>query len=262
MNSLSQTFRFSASLVAGACLLSAGILSGCQSADTCCGSCEPASSSSFAAGPGGQLVSVHRTAGYAECPPDESCDRGEDIPGRSISAPPGTYVLGWNDAMTATVAKHQFVVERAEWFSGGDQLGSDGQRHLRQLAERLPMTVERVIVEAEPLRFEDREQTYEDAQQTTKELNEQRRNQIVAGLTKLGVTDVESRVFIEPLDRIGVRGIEARRVFLRGIGGGRGGQGGGGGLGGGGQGGGGGGFGGGGGGGFGGGFGGGGGGLF
>lgn len=257
MNSLSQKSRFSASVVAGACLFSAGLLSGCQSADTCCGSSEPVSSSSFAGGPGGQLVSVHRTAGYAECPPDESCDRGEDIPGRGIPAPPGTYVSGWSDAMTATAAKHQFVVERAEWFSGGDQLGPDGQRHLRQLAERLPMTVERVIVEAEPLRFEDREQTYEDAQQTTKELNEQRRNQIVAGLTKLGVANAESRVFVEPLDRVGVRGIEAPRVFLQGISGGsRGGRGGGG------QGGGGGGFGGGGGGGFGGGFGGGGGGLF
>lgn len=259
MNSMSVNSRFSASLVAGACLLSVGLLSGCRSADTCCGSSEPVSSSSFAGGPGGQLVSVHRTAGYAECPPDESCDRGEDIPGRAIPAPPGTYVSGWNDAMTATAARHEFVVERSEWFSGGDRLGPDGQRHLRQLAERLPMTVERVIVEAEPLRFEDREQSYEDAQQTTKELNEQRRSRIVAGLTELGVADAESRVFVEPLDRVGVRGIEAPRVFLQGIsGGGRGGRGGGGGgLGGGGQGGGGGGSGGGGGG-----FGGGGGGLF
>ena len=228
MNSLSQTFRFSASLVAGACLLSAGILSGCQSADTCCGSSEPVSSSSFAGGPGGQLVSVHRTAGYAECPPDESCDRGEDIPGRAISALPGTYVSGWSDAMTATAAKHQFVVERAEWFSGGDQLGPDGQKHLRQLAERLPMNVARVTVEAEPLRFEDREQSYEDAQQTTKELNEQRRSRIVVGLTELGVADADSRVVVELLDRVGVRGIEAPRVFLQGTsGGGRLGRGGG-----------------------------------
>lgn len=244
MNSLSRNSRFSASLVAGACLLSAGLLSGCQSADTCCSSCEPASTSSFAAGPGGQLVSVHRTAGYAECLPDESCDRGEDIPGRAIPAPPGTYVSGWNNAMKSTAAQHEFVIERAEWFSGKDQLGPDGQRHLRQLAERLPMNVERVIVEAEPLRFDDREQTYEDAQQTTAELNEQRRSHIVAGLAKLGVADAESRVFVEPLDRVGVRGIEAPQVFLQGIsGGGRGGRGGGGGgFGGGGQGGGGGGF--------------------
>lgn len=230
MKSLSRNSQASAFRVAGACLLLAGLLSGCRSADTCCDSTEPVSSSSFVGGSGGQLVSVHRTAGYAECPPDESCDRGEDIPARAIPAPPGTYVSGWNDAMKATAAQHEFVIERAEWFSGGDRLGPNGQRHLRQLAAVLPQNSEQVIIEAEPLRFADREQTYDDAQQTTVELNEMRRSVVVAGLTELGVADAESRVVVEPLDRVGVRGIEAPRVFLQGIsgGGGRGGRGGGG----------------------------------
>jgi hypothetical protein len=230
MNSLASRRIASTGLaLISLCTLTISFACGCRTTDTC-GSCEPASTASFSAAPGGQLVSVHRSAGYAECPPDESCDRGEDIPARSIPAPPGTYVSGWNDAMVGTAAQHRFVIERSEWFSGGDRLGPDGQRHLQQLAGVLPENSEQVIIEAEPLRFDDQEQTYDDAQQTTLELNEQRRSVVIAGLTELGVVDAESRVVVEPLDRVGVQGIEAPRVFLQGIngGGGRGGQGGGG----------------------------------
>ncbi len=230
MNSLaSRRIPSSGLALTGLCTLAISFVCGCQTADTC-GSCEPTSAASFPAGSGGQLVSVHRSAGYAECPPDESCDRGEDIPARAIPAPPGTYVSGWNDAMRTTAAQHEFVIERSEWFSGGDRLGPAGNQHLRQLAAALPQNSEQVIIEAEPLRFDDQKQSYDDAQQATVELNELRRSVVVAGLTELGVVDADSRVVVEPLDRIGVRGVEAPRVFLQGIngGGGRGGQGGGG----------------------------------
>ncbi len=124
--------------------------------------------------------------------------------------------------MTATAGKHQFVIERSEWFSGGDQLGPDGREHLQQLAAQLPATEERLIVEAEPLRFDDGEQPYEEAVQSTTELNERRRSLVAAQLTTLGVADAEWRVVVQPLKRVGVRGIEAPGVFLRGVSGGRG----------------------------------------
>lgn len=181
---------------------------------------------------------------------DETCIRPDDCGFASVAAPPGTYVNQWNDAMICSARRYDFVISRHEWFSGGEQLGPEARQDVAKIAEVLPERPERVIIEAEPTEIQSRE-TYEEALARTARLNERRRLTIVNNLTERGVEDAELRVMIAPIDRVGVRGIEAPRVYnslFFGGGGGRGGQrGGGGGQGGGG-------FGGGGGGGFGGGF--------
>jgi len=178
---------------------------------------------------------------YSFC--DETCQRPDDCGYASIAAPPGTYVNGWNDAMICSARRYDFVINRHEWFSGGQQLGPEGRQHVAKIGEVLPTRPERVIIEAEPTEIQSRE-TYEEALARTAQLNEQRRLLIVNNLTAQGVKDAERRVMIAPLDRVGVRGAESPNVynglFIRrggrgggqrgggGIGGGQGGGGGGG----------------------------------
>ena len=60
-------------------------------------------------------------------------------------------------------------------------------------------------------------------------MNEHRRQAVIALLVEHGVSDAEERVFVAMLDRVGVHGIEAPRIYnqlLQGGGGQRGGQGG------------------------------------
>jgi hypothetical protein len=87
---------------------------------------------------------------------------------------------------------------------------------------------ERAVVESADVHIA-RGQEIEAAVTATEELNEQRRQHVVQQLLAQGVVDADLRVVVEPVDRVGVRGIEAPRVYnglfqRGGIGGGLGGQ--------------------------------------
>jgi len=163
--------------------------------------------------------------------------RHPDIGKTAIPSPPGTYVNPWYDAQICSARAYDYVISRHEWFAGGRELGPDGKLHVRKLADALLSCPERVILEAEPVMFEGTEEL-DVAEQRNAELNEDRRQAVIATLVEHGVTDAEERVFVAPLDRVGVHGIEAPRIYnqlIRGGGGGGGrGQSGGGGFGGGG----------------------------
>lgn len=165
------------------------------------------------------------SSGIRPCGGDE-CERGADFGQAAVPAPPGTYVNGWNDAMICSARRHDFVISRHEWFSGGGQLGPEGRLHVTRIAEALPQRTEHVIIEAEPTELRG-DETLDEALARTAGLNEQRRSDVVAMLIHHGVLDAEQRVILAPVDRVGVRGIEAPRVYnqlLQGGFGGRGGQ--------------------------------------
>ena len=164
--------------------------------------------------------------------------RHPDIGKTAIPSPPGTYVNPWYDAQICSARAYDYVISRHEWFAGGRELGPDGKLHVRKLADGLLSCPEQVILEAEPVIFEGTE-ALNVAEQRTDELNEHRRQVVIAGLQEHGVSDAADRVFVAPLDRVGVHGIEAPRIYNQliwggGGGGQRGGQRGGGGFGGGG----------------------------
>lgn len=133
---------------------------------------------------------------------------------------------GWNDALICSARRHDFVISRHEWFSGGGQLGPEGRQHVARIAAVLSQYPDNIIIEAEPTELRG-EGTLDEALARTAGLNEQRRNDIVATLMNHGVLDAQQRVILAPIDRVGVRGVEAPRVYnqlLQGGFGGRGGQ--------------------------------------
>lgn len=149
--------------------------------------------------------------GVAQCS-GKAGKRQADIGKAAVPAPPGTYVNGWNDAMICSARRHDFVISRHEWFSGGDQLGPEGRQHVAKLAEVLPRVPDHVIIEAEPTELRSNE-SIDEALARTAGLNEQRRQDVVQALTDQGVPDAELRVSLAPIDRVGVRGIEAPQVY-------------------------------------------------
>ena len=152
--------------------------------------------------------------------------RYPDIGKSAIPSPPGTYVNPWYDAQICSARRYDFVVSRHEWFAGGRELGPDGKHHVRKIADTLLSCPERVILEAEPVMFEGTE-SLDEAEKRNTELNEHRRQAVIALLVEHGVSDAEERVFVAMLDRVGVHGIEAPRIYnqlLQGGGGQRGGQ--------------------------------------
>lgn len=141
----------------------------------------------------------------------------------AIPAPPGTYVNGWNDAMICSARNQEYVVSRHEWFSGGEQLGPDGRKHVQRLAQSLATHDGYVFIEEEPVDIQSRE-TYDEALIRTQTLNEHRGQVVASELQELGIADAHQRVIIGPLDRVGIRGVESPRVYNQILfGGGRGG---------------------------------------
>lgn len=206
-------------------LVLVGAITGCQTmghnaAQQC------ASTGSGTSCPSGQLLdSSYSHSGISPCG-GKTCERKADIGRSAVPAPPGTYVNGWNDAMIHSAQRHDFVVARHEWFSGGGQLGPEGRQHVARIAEVLPQFPDNVIIEAEPTELRG-DETLDEALARTAGLNEQRRNDVVATLANHGVLDAQQRVLLAPIDRVGVRGVEAPRVYnqlLQGGFGGRGGQ--------------------------------------
>jgi len=121
------------------------------------------------------------------------------------------------------------VVARHEWFSGQDQLGPEGREHVGALAEAVAYNDHPVVLESEPVALLG-DETYDEALARTAQLNESRRQSVVAALAASGVPDAPERVILTPVERVGVRGAEAPRIYNQmingfgGFGGGRGNQ--------------------------------------
>jgi len=161
---------------------------------------------------GGQSGSGARVQPRRENGNCKECRRNDTIDPAAVPAPTGTYVNQWNDAMICAARQQLLIVSRHEWFSGGIELGPEGRDHVIQLAERLQYSSEHVVIELEPVQL-DYDETLEEATSRTLQMNEQRRELIIELMFQYGVPDADQRVILRPLDPVGVRGLEAPRVY-------------------------------------------------
>lgn len=160
-------------------------------------------------------------------------ERGCDFCHGDIPVKPGTYLNQIHQAEIAVARRDRFTISEHEWYQGQEQLGPEGRRHLREVAHLMLESDFPLILEADTVAI-DYQESLEEALARSDELNARRKDLLVSELIAQGVPDAENRVILEPVDRVGIRGIEAPGVFSRSIGGGFGGQQGGGGFGGGG----------------------------
>jgi hypothetical protein len=124
--------------------------------------------------------------------------------------------------MICAARQYHLIVSRHEWFSGGIELGPEGCNQVGFLETRLGGNSDNVFVEMEPVQ-PNYEESLEDALNRTAALNEDRRAAVVQYLSDAGLPDAEQRVFLMPLERVGVHGFEAPRVYNRLLFGGQGG---------------------------------------
>lgn len=161
----------------------------------------------------------------------------EALPCDAVPAPPGTYVNAWSDAMAAQAAVQGDIITRNLWFDGDKELGPDGRERMIKISESFKEHPRMILIEEEPVAI-GAQQAYGEALLANRELNDQRKLNVIEALYALGIEDAEQWVRITTDRSVGVRGIEAPNVFNRqfmgGLGGGIGGGGRGGGIGGGG----------------------------
>jgi hypothetical protein len=224
-------------VVLGAAILSLSVFAGCQSSSgllTSRESCaEQGRGSSGAVGNhNGHLwfsgQNPDRGSGQ-ECRGngnDGVCKRSDTIDPAAVPASHGTYVNQWNDAMICSARQQQLLISRHEWFSGGNELGPEGREHVLQLSELMKSSGYLITIELEPVQL-DYDETFEEATARTVQLNEQRREVVVQLMNDSGVADADQRVFLLPSNSVGVRGVEAPRIYNGLLFGGQGGGGGG-----------------------------------
>jgi len=124
-----------------------------------------------------------------------STDKCADIPPGAIPQPAGVYNCRWTNEQAARAEQDKFVIHQMEWFSGGDQLGPDGRRHIEQIAKRWGEVPYPIIVSASD----------------DSSLNTKRQQIIVETLTRLGVDDADRRVKVGYPEAEGLYGTEAVR---------------------------------------------------
>lgn len=143
----------------------------------------------------------------AGCSYDHGCawctDQCADIPKGAIPPPAGTYSCQWQTEQIGRTKQDFFVVHEYEWYLAGQQLGPDGKKHLRAVANRLGDSSQHVIVAAS----------------NNDKLNENRRKAVVENLKKLGVPDADVRVLIGDSVAEGLYGQEAVRYGTTRLGG-------------------------------------------
>lgn len=138
----------------------------------------------------------------------------EPVSEDAIPSPPGTYVNAWLDAQQATASQRHRVITRNEWFAGGDQLSPDGVQHLHRLASVMSHDPSWVVIESQPLSLKT-DESYSEALQRINELQQRRRQLVVAQLSSGGVADADRWVIFAEDRTVGVRGIEAPQIFNR-----------------------------------------------
>lgn len=127
-------------------------------------------------------------------------DRPRYVP--IMQAPPGNYLQAWRAAMADRADADTFVVYRNEWRDEGTVLGPYGRYHLDRIARRLPSVLHPVLIQTSG----------------NEELDEHRRQFVVAFLAQMGIADGQTRVLVGfPLAE-GLPGAEAAAVGLRRLG--------------------------------------------
>ncbi|MFO1004032.1 MAG: hypothetical protein U0936_27255 [Planctomycetaceae bacterium] len=228
-------------VVLGAAILSLSAFAGCQSSSGLLKSTESCTEPAPEYGRGSSGEVGHHSGQFwfsgqnsgrgssQECRgngDDGVCKRNDTIDRAAVPAPHGTYVSQWNDAMICSARQQQLLISRHEWFSGGNELGPEGREHVLQLSELMKSSGYLITIELEPVHL-DYDETFEEATARTVQLNEQRREFVVQLMNDSGVADADQRVFLLPSNSVGVRGVEAPRVYNRLLFGGQGGGGGG-----------------------------------
>lgn len=138
--------------------------------------------------------------------------RRDAIPKAAIPAAVGTSVNAWESAMICESQMQQQMLARHSWYAAGATPGPDGRRRIGELAEQMRSTTGLLVLEAEPVQPE-YDESVEDAVQRTEDLNSQRRAWVVEQLAALGVENAEQRVVFGSRRPLGIRGIEAPRVY-------------------------------------------------
>jgi uncharacterized membrane protein YgcG len=114
--------------------------------------------------------------------------------------------------MICSARQQQLLISRHEWFSGGNALGPEGREHVLQLSELMKSSGYLITIELEPVQL-DYDETFEEATARTIQLNEQRREVVVQLMNDSGVADAYQRVVLLPSNAVGVRGVEAPRIY-------------------------------------------------
>ena len=212
-------------------------------APACCAGCVLDGASGRVSSGRGPALKPAAAAAMQDCPPEmvthegvaagvvESKYRQDRIPHAAIPAALGTAVHGWESAMICESQVQQQVLPRHAWYAAGAIPGPEGRRRIEQLSEQMRDSTGLLVMEAEPVQPEYDEEL-EEAMQRTDDLNSRRRAWVVGQLAACGVVNAEQRVVFSSERPVGIRGIEAPRVYntLAGGGMGQGGGGGGGGM--------------------------------
>jgi hypothetical protein len=220
---MSQQHTEPLEVLLGAAILSLSVFVGCQSSSGLLTSTE--SCAERGRGPSGaegnhngRLWFSGQNSGRGggqECRENGSdgvCKRSDTVDPAAVPAPPGTYVNQWNDAMICSARQQQLLISRHEWFSGGNALGPEGREHVLQLSELMKSSGYLITIELEPVQL-DYDETFEEATARTIQLNEQRREVVVQLMNDSGVADAYQRVVLLPSNAVGVRGVEAPRIY-------------------------------------------------
>lgn len=151
-----------------------------------------------------------RSAAVAEA--ERPTYRREVIPKAAIPASVGTSVNAWESAMISESQVQQQMLARHLWYSAGATPGPEGRRRIGELAEQMRSTAGLLVLEAEPVQPE-YDESVEDAVQRTEDLNLQRRAWVIEQLAASGVVNAEQRVVFGSQRPLGIRGIEAPRIY-------------------------------------------------
>ncbi|MEM1227825.1 MAG: hypothetical protein AAGJ40_19205 [Planctomycetota bacterium] len=130
----------------------------------------------------------------------------------AIAAPNGTYVNHWRELTNAAAHDEWWMIERNEWFDGGSRLGPNGLEHVNQIAQGFNEHPRWIAIENAAFAFEG-DEAYDDAMARTRNLDIERRNEMIRQLAEFGATDAEPWVVFVEDRTVGVHGIEAPNVF-------------------------------------------------
>lgn len=149
-----------------------------------------------------------------------NCDvRPCDICPGQVSAPAGTTLHAWQEAEHQRANESALVVYQHEWYQGGDQLGPEGRRHVREIAREMAMNpAAKAIIESRTIviRYDDdlsEHERYQQALEGSVALDETRRAILVSELTKAGILDADLRVVVDHAPAEGLFGVEAPNVY-------------------------------------------------
>lgn len=140
--------------------------------------------------------------------------RCAEIPQGAVPQPLGTWSCEWQHAQTERAEQDDFVIYQYEWEATSTRLGPFGQRHLREIARRLPEVPFPLVI----------------AESNDVELDQSRRISLVESLAALGTPVDPQRVLVGPAAAEPMYGVDVPVVVrsYTAAGGGQGGGGGGG----------------------------------